>query len=316
MKNFGKIGVLLGGPSSEREISIKSGTAVYEALKSLGHDVECIDPRDSASIEKDILNKSIDIVFIALHGRFGEDGTIQRILQQMGIPYTGSGPEASKLAFNKKLSYEIFKKEAIPIPNYTVLGAASELPSDFTFPVVVKPNREGSSIGMSIVDEESQLKEALDEAFKYDSNVLVEEYITGEDITVGILDEEPLPIVRIKPKAQFYNFKAKYTAGMCDYEVPAIFSNELTDKVKSLALRAHRSLGCSSFSRVDMLLDEKSAEITVLELNTIPGLTASSLLPKAAKAKGIEFAQMCVNMIESANQEEGVVDGKTKKDKE
>jgi len=309
MSAIGKIGVLLGGPSSERDISIKSGKAVYDALTSLGHNVVCIDPKDSNSIEKDILNKEIDLVFIALHGRFGEDGTIQRILEGMGMPYTGSGPEASKLAFNKVLSREAFKENGIPVPEYIAVKKKSiDIPSigsSFDFPVVVKPNREGSSIGMSIVEKESDLKEAITQALNYDSRVLVEEYIAGEDITVGILDDQALPVVHIKPKEQFYNFKAKYTDGMCGYEVPASFSGNIVKKAQELGLLAHKSLGCRYFSRVDMLLSKKRDEIRVLEVNTIPGLTASSLLPKAAGAADIGFGQMCLSMIESAKQVQG-----------
>lgn len=302
-KDLGRIGVLLGGPSSEREISIKSGTAAYDALLSLGLDVVCIDPKNVTSVKEDILSARINVAFIALHGRFGEDGAMQAILEEMGIPYTGSGPEASRLALNKILSRGIFQDNDIPVPGYRVWRRPSGVKSvlkDVSFPFVVKPANEGSSIGLSIVETKEEAIPAINTAFSYDDEILIEEYIPGEDITVGILDDEPLPVVHIKPKAKFYSFHAKYTQGMSEYVVPARFSGDIIDQAQRLGSLAHHILGCRAFSRVDMLLDKRDNNVVVLEVNTIPGLTSSSLLPKAAAAAGIDFPQMCLRMVESA----------------
>ncbi|MFC1807200.1 D-alanine--D-alanine ligase [Candidatus Omnitrophota bacterium] len=311
-RNFGRVGVLMGGPSSERGISIRSGTAVYNALISSGIDALCIDPRDIESGRNQILESKIDVAFVALHGRFGEDGTIQQLLEDIGVPYTGSGPRASALAIDKILSKKIFQEKNIPVPKYTVIRKRGRSPFSlppqkekgdrplFPLPFVVKPAREGSSIGLSLVEREDSISEALDNAFLYDDEVLIEEYIPSQEITAGILDDKPLPVVHIKPKTKFYSFKAKYESGMSEYVVPADFSEDIIDRVQDLALASHRALGCSSFSRVDMLLDKRDRSIVVLEVNTIPGLTASSLIPKAAQAAGIDFAQVCLRMIKSA----------------
>lgn len=302
-KDLGRIGVLLGGPSNEREISIKSGTAVYDALLSLGLDAVCIDPKDTVSAKEDILKAKIDIAFIALHGRFGEDGTIQAILEEIGIPYTGSGPKASGLALNKISSKEIFQSNGIPVPGWRVLRRpfkAEDILKERSFPFVVKPANEGSSIGLSIVETTAELIPAIDTALSYDDEILIEEYIPGEDITVGILDDEPLPVVHIKPKAKFYSFQAKYTPGMSEYIVPARFSDDIIEQALQLGRLAHHLLGCRAFSRVDMRLDKRDNRVKVLEVNSIPGLTSQSLLPKAAAAAGIGFPQMCLRMAESA----------------
>ncbi|MFH1868656.1 MAG: D-alanine--D-alanine ligase [Candidatus Omnitrophota bacterium] len=300
---LGRIGVLYGGSSSERDISIKSGQAVYEAITSLGLDAVCIDPKDPYSLTKDISDLGIKVVFIALHGKFGEDGTIQTILDEIGMPYTGSGPEASRLAMDKILSKEIFKNNGIPVPEYKVLERPFDPDSvinGFKLPLVIKPSSEGSSVGMNIVEDEKHLSQAVDEAFSYDNKILIEEYIKAEDIAVGVFEDNPLPVVHIKPKDKFYSFNAKYTAGMCEYVVPAKFPNAMIEEAQRLGILAHRSLGCRFFSRADMLLDEKSGRIVVLEANTIPGLTSTSLLPKAAQAAGIDFPQMCLRLLEAA----------------
>ena len=303
----GRIGILLGGPSSERTISIKSGNAVYDALFSLGYDVIRIDVKEISSFKKEIARSGIDVAFIALHGRFGEDGGVQQLLDEAAIPYIGSGVQASRIALDKISSKKVFIEHNIPTPDYiTVNKAQRELflqgsnPSLFSLPFIVKPSKEGSSIGMSLVHTYDMIAVALNDAFRYDDNVLVEKYIEGDDITVGILNEIPLPVVSIKPKEVFYNFEAKYTNGMTEYVVPARLSDKVTKTVQELALSAHRVLGCDSFSRVDMLIDKKDNSLSVLEVNTIPGLTSSSLLPKAAKAAGINFGQMCVDMVRMA----------------
>jgi len=319
--DFGKIGILSGGPSSEREISIRSGKTVYKALTSLGFNTVNIDIKSAASAKEEILRNDLDIAFIALHGRFGEDGTIQAMLEELDIPYTGSGPNASRLALNKVLSRQIFEKHDIPVPRWLHLKKQSESTGNgdrslqeflakgtcpracmnrFSPPFVVKPANEGSSIGMTIVENEAGLESAVDTAFSYDDEILIEEYVPGEDITIGILNDKPLPVCHIKTKLDFYNYEAKYTNGMSEYIVPADLEKEITAEAQRLGFLAHKVLGCRSFSRVDMLLDKEKERIVVLEVNSIPGLTSSSLLPKAASAVGIDFSQMCIKMIESA----------------
>ncbi len=306
-----KIAVLLGGTSSEREISIKSGTAVYEALRSLGLDVVCIDASDDPIGE--IRQKKTEVVFIALHGRFGEDGTLQAILEKEKIPYTGSGPSASRLAMDKLASRKIFEDAGLPVPKHF---AVNKFLYDKDMPIinwdrhqfmdkknsvcpnfVVKPNREGSSIGLSVARNMNDLAKAIDTAFLYDDDIILEEFIDGEDITVGILEDKPLPVVCIKPKQGIYDYIAKYTDGMSEYIVPACLSDDIIKEAQGLGIEAHKLLGCRNFSRVDMRL-AKDNKIIVLEVNTIPGMTTTSLLPKAAKAAGINFAQMCLKMIE------------------
>ena len=297
-----KVGVLLGGPSSEREISIRSGTAVCDALASAGFDLVRIDPKDTTAVKENITEAGIDVAFIALHGSFGEDGAIQSILEEMKIPYTGSGPQASRLALNKVLSKKIFQDRGIPTPAYSVLERPNKprsLVRDMGLPFVVKPASEGSSIGLSIVESPDQVDKALDEAFSYDREIILEKYIKGQDITVGILNEYPLPVIGIMPKEKFYSYHAKYTQGMTEYIIPADITQDLAQEAQQISLMAHQALGCRSFSRVDMILGD-DGRISVLEVNTIPGLTNTSLLPKAAQAAGIDFIELCTTMVESA----------------
>jgi len=297
-----KIAVLLGGLSSEREISIKSGNAVYEALLSKGRDVVRIDV--STDPVSQIREQNADIAFIALHGAFGEDGTIQTMLDEAGIPYTGSGSEASRLAMDKLASKKIFRDHKLNVPDYVALTGSKVwlgkkwAQSPIFLPAVVKPNREGSSIGMSVAANTRDLAKAIEEAFKYDESIMIEEFIDGDDITVGILDEAPLPVIHIKPKEGIYDFNNKYTQGATEYIVPAQLDPKKIEEAQSLGLIAHEALGCRNFSRVDMRID-KIGNIFILEVNTIPGFTSTSLLPKAAQAAGIDFADMCLRIIES-----------------
>jgi D-alanine-D-alanine ligase len=299
-KDFGKIGVLAGGTSSEREISLKSGRAVYDALKKAGVDAYLIDIRDEAYDVKKY--DPIDVAFIALHGRFGEDGSIQAILEHAGIPYTGSGPKASKLAIDKIAAKDIFIKNGIPVPRYIVFEKSSydikkALP--LGFPVVVKPQREGSSIGLSIAKDIPGLEEAMKKAFEYGPRILLEEYIEGRELTVGVLDDEPLPVIEIVAKKGVYDYMAKYDDPETKYLVPAPVEKADFEKAKRLGKLSHRALGCRSFSRTDMMMD-KRGNIFVLELNTIPGMTERSLLPKAAGATGLGFGELCIKLIENA----------------
>ena len=313
IKQLGRIGVLMGGYSSEREISLRSGTAVAESLKRQGGEVVSIDitVRDKEKITSLVRSYILDVAFIALHGRLGEDGAIQSILEEIGVPYTGSGVEASRLALDKVLAQDLFQKSGIQVPAHISLykqeaahHAGLIQAIDF-YPVVVKPAREGSSIGISLVRAPEGLAEALQKAWKYDDKVLIEQYIQGRELTVGILGDEALAPIEIRPKAEFFDFKAKYSSGATEYIVPAHLPQELADKVRQSALAAHRALGCADLSRVDFILAENNAYY-VLEVNTIPGFTSTSLLPKAARVMGIDFDRLCLQLA-------GLAYGKKKK---
>lgn len=298
-RKLGKIGVLAGGPSNEREISLKSGEAVFKALRERGADAIFLDIRKELS-DDEIKELDIDIAFIALHGRFGEDGTIQKILEDAGLPYTGSGPLASRLALDKIASKEIFIEGGLDVPRFTVLDKKAKIPHFSDFPLVVKPQFEGSSIGISIARNNEELKEATALAFNYGDMIIVEEYINGRELAVGILDNEPLPVIEIVVRERFYNFKAKYNRGDTQYIVPAKIDTRIYRDAQEKGRLAHRLLGCECFSRVDMLFDERLDKLFVLEVNSIPGLTDHSLLPKAAAAAGIDFGQLCLKVVETA----------------
>ena len=297
--DFGTIGVILGGPSAEREISLCTGKAIASALRSTGHNV--IEIGESGSIEEGLLMNHIDIVFIALHGRYGEDGTIQRFLEDVGIPYTGSGPIASHHALDKTVAKSIFVENGIPTPEYIVVefnekDILDRIEKKFSFPIVTKPADEGSSIGLSIVRSADKFANALHKAAEYNSRIIIEQYIPGKEITVGILGEAPLPVIHIVPKVGHYSYGAKYTKGMTHYIVPAELPPDVYRRVQYIGLEAHNALGCRDFSRVDMRL-EPDGHPWVLEVNTIPGFTETSLLPKAAEAVEIEFSELCERIL-------------------
>jgi len=305
-KKFGKIGVLLGGPSSEREISLKSGKAVLEAFKALGLDVIAIDIKTDNEEENIKLIKSsgINCAFIALHGYFGEDGGIQQVLEKLKLPYTGSGVSASRLAMDKIASRKIFEKNGLQVPKYRSIDKEScneklNFKNTFGLPLVIKPAANGSSVGLSIIGKEEKLKEAIDLAFSFDDRVIVEEYIKGRELTVGVLDDLALPVIEIIPKNMFFDFEAKYKPGMTDYVIPAQLEEGIAKNVKGAALASHKLLGCFGCSRVDIILDGHN-RCFVLEVNTIPGFTSTSLLPKAAKTVGIEFSDLCLKLIKLA----------------
>ncbi len=291
------IAVLAGGPSNEREISLLSGGAVHKALKKAGLNSRLLDI--SERLEKDIKKFKIDLVFIALHGRFGEDGTVQAILEKMKVPYTGSDPSSSKLALDKIASRVEFEKAGIPVAAYRIFEKNKDKKINLDFPVVIKPQFEGSSIGLSIVDEPGGLGDALKEAFKYGEKSVAEKFIKGREITVGILDDMPLSPIEIVPDKRYYDFYAKYESPGTKYLVPAPIKRSLSKEAERLALLAHRSLGLRSFSRVDMMLGEDE-KFYCLEVNSIPGLTERSLLPKAARARGISFQQLCITILKAA----------------
>jgi len=293
-----RVSVLAGGPSSEREISLKSGKAVYDALIDGGVDAALIDIGDDVNCA--IQTQDIGAAFIALHGGFGEDGTIQAMLEELNIPYTGSGPKASRLALDKLASRMVFQEIGIDVPRFKALKRRDAIEiSGLTMPLVVKPKREGSSIGLTKVKDRKGLNTAIEEAFKYDDEILIEEFIKGRELTVGILDEKPLPVIEIVTKKGHYDYRAKYESPDTRYLVPAPLKIAVAKKAQDAGIRAHSALGCRSFSRVDMILGEDN-KIYVLEVNTIPGLTSRSLLPKAAEAAGISFIELCKRILKGA----------------
>lgn len=291
-----KVGVLAGGFSSEREISLKSGKAVFDALASSGLNVVFLDVKDAAINEV----VDIDVAFIALHGKFGEDGTLQKILSQRRIPYTGSGPEASRIALDKVASKDKFRAAGLRVADDLVIRRGEKIsPDGIWCPCVVKPRFEGSSVGLSVVSSRNDLEKALNDALKYDNDVLVEKFIPGRELTVGILGEEALPVVEIIAAGGVYDFAAKYKAGDTKYVVPAPIDERIYKKAQEAGLRAHRAIGCHGLSRVDIRLDD-SGGLYVLEVNTIPGMTERSLLPMAARAAGMDFATLCHSILQGA----------------
>lgn len=300
-----RVGVLAGGPSSERGISLKSGEAVSKALVGVGLDQVVFLDVNEEDFEDMIKESRINLAFIALHGRFGEDGTVQRALEEMKIPYTGSGPGSSALALDKLLSRDHFMDNGLDVPEYMVVHHGEDLSEmDIWFPCVVKPRFEGSSIGLSIVNTESGIYSAVDKAFAFGEEVIIERFVPGREITVGVLAGKALPVVEIIPHGGVYDFTAKYEAGNTEYVVPADLGEKDYLLAQETGLKAHNALGCRGFSRVDMRLSEEE-KIYVLEVNTIPGLTERSLLPMAAKAAGLDFPQLCVKMLYGAIRENG-----------
>jgi D-alanine-D-alanine ligase len=296
-----KIAVLMGGLSAEREVSLKSGSAVHQALLAQGYDAVAIDVgRDLATV---LVAEKIEAAFIALHGRYGEDGCVQGLLELMQIPYTGSGVLASALAMHKLYSKQAFSASGILTAPFRPFRRGQpvrlgELP--FGLPLVVKPVQEGSSVGVSIVREEGQLAAALELAFRHDTEILVEQYVKGQEVQVGILDDRPVGAIEIVPKNEFYDFEAKYTDGMAEHIFPARLDPDLYAKALQTGLAAHRSLGCSGYSRVDLLVTAQG-DCYVLEVNTLPGMTALSLLPEiAAKGAGLSFEALVARIIETA----------------
>ncbi len=288
----------MGGWSAEREISLMTGKAVLQALKEEEYKVIGID-LDENIVEK-LKKYRIDFVFLALHGPIGEDGRIQGLLEILGIPYTGSGTLASALAMNKIYAKQIFSQAGIPTPKWTVLPSLHVTRytlHGLNFPLVVKPAAQGSAIGVSIVKKKEGLSSAIKKAKKLDKEVLIEEYIPGKEITVGILGEKTLPVIEIIPKTIFYDYQAKYAPGGSEHLIPARLEKRVAERTARIALAAHQALGCRAYSRVDLRVDGKG-QPWVLEINTIPGMTKRSLLPDAARAMGISFNQLVLKIIE------------------
>lgn len=278
--------VLMGGPGAEREVSLRSGAAVANALRSVGARVEEIDVRD----ETFEIPAGTLIAVNMIHGTFGEDGRLQAILDARGIPFTGEGEAGSRLAFDKIESKRRFAAAGVPTPAWEVVPRGGR-PS-ISPPLVAKPPREGSSVGVHIVRDAAALDAALEDCFARDGEALVEAFVEGRELTVGIVGDEAFPIVEIVPKVDFYTYENKYTKGASDYFCPARIDDKTTAAVQAAALAAHRSLGLEVYSRVDVLLDA-AGNLFVLEVNTIPGMTETSLLPKAAAAIGIGFPELC-----------------------
>lgn len=291
-----KITVMLGGPSAEREVSLRTGAAVASALRSLGHDVAELDPVPG----RWSLKPGTDVVFLALHGTYGEDGQVQEELERQGVCYTGCGVESSRLAFDKVLTKKRCLEQGVPTARFEVFSQAdSPWPQGWEPPVILKPVRQGSSVGLQFVRKQEQWPTALQEALKHDREALMEELIVGRETTVGILDDQALPVVEVRPKQGGYDYQNKYTAGATEYFCPAEFSVEVTAAIQKAALGAFRAIGGRDYARVDVMVRDSGAPI-VLEVNTLPGMTETSLLPKAAAAAGMSYAVLCQRMIDLA----------------
>jgi D-alanine-D-alanine ligase len=296
-----KIAVLMGGLSAERDVSLASGAAVHQALLARGFDAIAVDVgRDLPQV---LDREGVGAAFIALHGRYGEDGCVQGVLELMNIPYTGSGVLASALAMHKLYSKQAFLSAGIltaPFHHFRRGERVSLCQLTFGLPLVVKPVQEGSSVGISIVKEEAELGAAVELAFSYDDEILVEQFIKGQEVQVGILDDRPLGAIEIVPKNEFYDFEAKYTDGMAEHIFPARLEKGLYEEALRVGLAAHRALGCHGYSRVDLLVTPHG-ECYVLEVNTLPGMTALSLLPEiAAKGGSLSFEDLVERIILSA----------------
>lgn len=295
-----KVAVLAGGPGSEREVSLVSAKGVVAALEGQVREVVLID----VTGEDFDLPPATDIGFNVIHGTFGEDGGLQAVMEKKGVPYTGAREVSSRTAFDKILSKECFVRAGVNTPaSETVMVAnGSAAVSGVGIPCVVKPPREGSSVGVHLVHSEAEWTAAIEDAAKYSSDVLVEQLIVGKELTVGVLGEQVFPVIHIQPRSGFYDISNKYPwmtgSGATDYFCPADLPDEITALVQEEALRAHRSLGVEIYSRVDVLLREEDSKPFVLEVNTIPGMTESSLLPKAAAAAGIDYTTLCLKIIE------------------
>jgi D-alanine-D-alanine ligase len=304
-----RVAVLKGGRSLERQVSLRSGARVEDALERLGHEVVALD------VAGDLIDRlreaSPDVAFIAMHGRDGEDGTVQELLEILDIPYTGSGVLACVRATDKVLAKHLMIEAGIPTPEFFAfsetafreLGAANALPAieeRLDFPIVVKPSSQGSALGIKFARSAADVPAALVAAFSYDSRVLLERHVDGRDLAVSILDGEPLPVVEAVPRdEEFYDFEARYEIGRTEFVCPAALPDGVTEQAYELALQTYRLLGCSAFGRVDLMLGG-DGELTVLEANPIPGLTETSLLPQAAEAAGISFDELVGRIVELA----------------
>jgi D-alanine-D-alanine ligase len=293
------IAVLYGGPGEEREVSLESGQMVARGLSELGYNVWKLDVRGPSDLEP-LRRLGVDLAFLALHGCFGEDGQVQRILDAWDVPYTGSGPDASARAFHKGEARQVFHAHGLPIAPGLVVRpqtwreqlAAARWQLQLDAPIVVKPAASGSSLGVTILKDWRNLALALDRAFHYGPAVVVEKFIPGREITAGIFADQPLPLCEIRPKQGFYDYQAKYQDDATRIQCPADLPRATADRIKALALAAHQALDCREYSRTDFILDPVG-QPWILETNTLPGMTSHSLLPRAARAAGLEFPKFC-----------------------
>ncbi|QSQ24049.1 D-alanine--D-alanine ligase [Pyxidicoccus parkwayensis] len=299
-----RVGVLYGGLSSEREVSLRTGAAVAGALRSLGYDVVEVDV--GKDLPARLVAEKVDVAWLAVHGRYGEDGCLQGLLESMFIPYSGSGVLASALGMDKVYAKQVFVAHGIPTPAYrafkdaeSALAAADSLP--FPFPVVVKPSREGSSVGVHICKQRADYEAAVKDAAKYAGTLLVEQFVKGREVQGGVLDDEALGVIEVRAAREFYDYDAKYKAGSgTQYLFPAPLPPEQYARVNEVSLAAHKALGCSGGSRSDVIITE-GGDVFLLEINTLPGMTATSLLPKIAAGRGIDFPALCERLLLGAS---------------
>jgi D-alanine-D-alanine ligase len=310
MTSTRRVGVVMGGTSAEREISLRSGLAVAEALERVGHDVVPVILSEDTDAFLAISAADLDVAFLALHGRLGEDGCIQGLLELLGIPYTGSSVLSSALAMDKLKAKEMFRLHNVPTPPYYTLDVTEvadldEVHGSFGFPVIVKPRREGSSLGVARANSPSELRNAVLDALTYDSSLLVERFVEAKEIAVGILDGRVLGAIEIAPAGGVYDYQAKYTPGLTEYFMPARLPPTRYRGVLNLAERAAQALDTHGAVRVDLLVTEGQNEY-VLEVNTLPGMTQTSLLPKIAAAAGFDFDALCAAILERAQLHTGI----------
>ncbi len=301
MSRFGKVAVLFGGKSTEREISLLSGNAVLDALRGQGVDAHAFDPAQRPL--EDLVHEGFQRVFIALHGRYGEDGTVQGALELLGIPYTGSGVMASALAMDKWRTKLVWQAVGVPTPKYALLNADSDWQDVVTklgLPLIVKPAHEGSTIGLTKVMNASELPQAYALAARYDDLVLAEEFVAGQELTAAVLGEVALPLVRIEAPSGNYDYQNKYFTDTTKYYCPSGVAAELEAQIQAMTLKAFRVLGCSGWGRADVIL-RSDGSFSFLEINTSPGMTGHSLVPMAAKVAGLSFPDLVVNILESAH---------------
>ncbi len=298
--NLGKVAVLMGGKSAEREVSLKSGQAVTVALQSQGIDATGLDVKSLEDIQA--VAQHYDRAFIALHGRWGEDGVVQAILEDLGVPYTGSGMAASAVAMDKLRTKWMWLGAGLPTPKFVWVSEREPLDIEsfsISFPVIVKPSHEGSSIGMRKVINKTELVEAVAFAQQYDSEILIEQWITGREYTVGVLSNKTLPLIELETTHDFYDFAAKYQSNETQYICPCELDSVTRQKIESLVLQAFHIVGAKGWGRVDLMLDE-AGQPWLIELNTVPGMTDHSLVPMAAKVAGLTFEQLVVEILQTA----------------
>ncbi|TRO78933.1 D-alanine--D-alanine ligase [Trichloromonas acetexigens] len=296
------IGVLMGGLSAEREVSLRTGKAVLNALLESGYLAVAIDA--GRDLPARLAQERIEVAFIALHGRFGEDGTVQGLLEMLGIPYTGSGVLASSVAMDKVTTKKLLRYHQLPTPDFCTYRRGEDLElllnGCHNFPLVVKPAREGSTIGISIVRDRDELAAGIAAALRHDELILIEEFIAGAEVTVGVLAGEALPIIQVVPKGGFYDYHAKYTVGQTEYLLPAPLDGALQARLQEAAVAAYRAIGCEGAARIDFMVREEQGEFFCLEVNTIPGMTETSLLPKAARHADISFGELVQRILDGA----------------